>query len=62
MVDISIENYENMRVYMIPIPNEKLFWIGMTNVQINLGVKSMSGIVRKAIHDIFETKIPEIAN
>ena len=58
MVDISVENYKNAGVYIIPIPNEELFWAGMTDVQIRLGIKNMSNFVKKKIHGLFETKNP----
>ena len=58
MVDISVENYKNSAVYMTPIPNEELFWVRMTDVQIKLSVKNMSDLVRKEIHGILETKNP----
>ena len=47
MVDISVEKYKNAKVCTIRVSNEKLFWVGMYDVQEGIGVKNMSDLVRK---------------
>ena len=39
MVDISVEIYQNARVYTITIRNRELFWVRIIDVQRRLGIK-----------------------
>ena len=58
MVNISVKNYQNARVYIIITPNRELFWVKMIDVQRGLGIKNKSYTVKKEIHGIFENKNP----
>ena len=58
MLDISVENYANVRVYAIKIVNTELFWVKMNDVQKELGIKNIFYLVRKEIHGIFTTRNP----
>ena len=60
MVDISIEKYTNKST--IKVNNKKLFWVRMSDVQEEIGVKNMSDLVRKVIWGIFRTKIQQKIN
>ena len=58
MVVITIENCTNAKVHTIKVRNRKLFWIRMIDIQNGLGLKTMSDLVRKEIHGIFNTNNP----
>ena len=58
MVVITIENCTNAKVHTITVGNRKLFWTKMIDIENGLGLKNISDIVRKEIHDIFETNNP----
>ena len=58
MVDISVEKYKSAKVFTIRMGNKKLFLVRMYTVQERIGVKNMSGLVRKEIRGIFRTKNP----
>ena len=58
MVDISVEKYTDAKICTITVGNKELFWVRMHDLQKGLGVKNMSDLVRKEIHDIFESKNP----
>ena len=58
MVIITFKNCLNARVHIVTVGNRKLFWIKMIDIQNGLGLKNMSDLVRKEIHDIFNTNNP----
>ena len=58
MVNVTVKNYQNARVYIIIIPNRELFWVRMIDVQGGLGIKNKSDTVKKEIHGMFENKNP----
>ena len=39
--------------------NKKELWLKICHIQVELGVKNMSDLVRKEIYGIFNTKIPQ---
>ena len=48
---ISIEGYENAKVICLKNKNGEL-WVGMKEIGVGLGVKSISDLVLKEIHGI----------
>ena len=58
MVIISTKDYNNAEVSTITITNKTYFWVRMIDVQNGLDTKNLSDLVRKEIHDIFETEMP----
>ena len=56
MVVITIQKCTNAEVHTITVGNRELFWVRMIDVQKELGIKNISGLVRKYIQGIFETK------
>ena len=52
---ISIEGYENAKVICLKNKNGEL-WVGMKEIGVGLGVKSISDLVLKEIHGICEKK------
>ena len=56
MVVITIQKCTNAEVDTITVGNRELFWVRMIDVQKELGIKNISGLVRKYIQGIFETK------
>ena len=59
MVIITVKNCLNARVHIVTVGNRKLFWIKMIHIQNGLGLKNMSDLVRKEIHDTFNTNNPK---
>ena len=53
---ISIEGYENAKVICLKNKNGEL-WVGMKEIGVGLGVKSISDLVLKEIQGIYEKKI-----
>ena len=41
MLNISVENYKNEKVYAITIDNRELFWVKMKVVKKGLGIKNL---------------------
>ena len=52
---ISVEGYENAKVICLKNKNGEL-WVGMKEIGVGLGVKSISDLVLKEIHGICEEK------
>ena len=50
---ISIEGYENAKVICLKNKNGEL-WVGMKEIGVGLGVKSISDLVLKEIHGTCE--------
>ena len=55
---ISAEGYKNAGVHCLKIRKTDELWVGMKDVgvKVRLGVKSISGLVLKEIHGIYEKK------
>ena len=47
MVVITVQFYAEARVHKIKVGNKKLFWVKMTDVQKELGLKNMPDLVKK---------------
>ena len=60
MVNISIKNYSNSKVYTITIVNKELFWVRIKDVKKVLGIKNISDLVRKEINGVYCTKNPTV--
>ena len=58
MLNISVENYKNEKVYAITIDNRELFWVKMKVVKKGLGIKNISDSVKKEIFGVYGTKNP----
>ena len=58
MLGASVENFKNAEVYTIIIGNRKSVLVRMKDVKKKLGIKSISDLERKEIHDIYDTKNP----
>ena len=53
---ISVEAYKNAGVHCLKIKKTDKLWLGMKDVGVVLGVKSISDLVLKEIHGIHEKK------
>ena len=53
---ISAEGYKNAGVHCLKIRKTDELWVGMKDVGVGLGVKSISDLVLKEIRGIFEKK------
>ena len=53
---ISAEGYKNANVHCLKIRKTDELWVGMKDVGVELGVKSISDLVFKEIHGTFEKK------
>ena len=53
---ISVEAYKNAGVHCLKIKETDKLWLGMKDVGVVLGVKSISDLVLKEIHGIYEKK------
>ena len=53
---ISAEGYKNAGIYCLKITKTDELWIGMKDVGVELGVKSISDFVSKGICGIYEKK------
>ena len=49
---ISAEGYKNAGVHILIIKTTGEIWVSMKNVHNGLGVKNMSDLILKEIHDI----------
>ena len=58
MLNISVENYKNEKVYAITIDNRELFWVKMKVVKKGLSIKNISDLVKKEIFGVYGTKNP----
>ena len=58
LVYISPEKYADAKGNTRTVTHKELFWVRMCDVQLGLGIKNMSDLVRKEIHGIFATKNP----
>ena len=56
MVVITVEAYQNARVYTITVKNKDFFWLKMKDVQDRLGINNISDLLRKEICGRFGTK------
>ena len=56
MVVITVEAYENAKVYTITMKNKQLFWVKMMDVPKGLSSKNIHDLARKEVCGIFETK------
>ena len=59
---MSAKGYENAGVNLLKIEETDELWVGMKDVGVGLGVKSISGLVLKKIHGICEKKINKRRN
>ena len=59
---MSAKGYENAGVNLLKIEKTDELWVGMKDVGVGLGVKSISGLVLKEIHGICEKKINKRRN
>ena len=59
---MSAKGYENAGVNLLKIEETDELWVGMKDVRVGLGVKSISGLVLKEIHGICEKKINKRRN
>ena len=55
MVATTVEAYQNARVHTITVKNKKFFRVKIVDVQNGLGLKCMSGLIRREICGIYET-------
>ena len=53
---ISAEGYKNAGVHCLKIRKTDELWVGMKDVGVGLGVKSISDLVLKEIRGIYEKK------
>ena len=53
---ISAEGYKNANVHCLKIRKTDELWVGMKDVGVGLGVKSISDLVLKEICGIYEKK------
>ena len=53
---ISAEGYKNANVHCLKIRNTDELWVGLKDVGVGLGVKSISDLVLKEIRGIYEKK------
>ena len=53
---ISAEKYKNAGVHCLEIRKNDELWVGMKDVRVGLGVKSISDLVFKKIRGISEKK------
>ena len=53
---ISAEGYKNVGVHCLKIRKTDELWVGMKDVGVGLGVKSISDLVLKEIRGIYEKK------
>ena len=53
---ISVEAYKNAGVHCLKIKKTDKLWLGMKDVGVVLGVKSIFDLVLKEIHVIYEKK------
>ena len=53
---MSAKGYEDAGVNLLKIEETDELWVGMKDVGVGLGVKSISGLVLKEIHGICEKK------
>ena len=53
---ISAEGYKNANVHCLKIRKTDELWVGMKDVGVGLGVKSISDLVLKEIRGIYEKK------
>ena len=56
MVAITVQAYKNAEVHTITVKNKKLFWVKMSDVQKELGIKGIYDLARKETCGIFEDK------
>ena len=54
----SAEGYKNVKVDFLTIKTTSEIWVSMKDVGNGIGVKNISDLVLKEIHDICETKNP----
>ena len=57
---ISAEGYKNANVHCLKIRKTDELWVGMKDVGVGLGVKSISDLVLKEIRGIYEKKKKEL--
>ena len=55
---ISVEGYNNGKVYFLTITTASEIWVSMKDVGSGMGVKNISNLVLKEIYGICETKHP----
>ena len=53
---ISTEGYKNANVHCLKIRKTDEIWVGMKDVGVGLGVKSISDLVLREIRGIYEKK------
>ena len=53
---LSAEGYKNAGVHCLKITKTDELWVGMKDVGVGLGVKSISDLVLKEIRGIYEKK------
>ena len=58
IVVITVQNYVDAEFHTTTLRNRELFWVKVIDIQNGRGIKNISDLVRKEIHDIFETKNP----
>ena len=58
IVVITVQNYADAEFHTTTLRNRELFWVKVIDIQNGRGIKNISDLVRKEIHDIFETKNP----
>ena len=46
VVVIIVEGYKNTEVHTITVGNKELLWVKMIDVQIGLGIKNISDLVK----------------
>ena len=56
IVVITVEAYQHAAIHTITVKNKDYFWVKMIDVRNKLGVKSISGLLRKEIQGKFGTK------
>ena len=53
---ISKEGYKNAKVHQLVVPRTGKIWTSMKDVGSSVGVRNISDLVLKEIHDIIKTK------
>ena len=56
---ISAKQYKNAGAHCLKIKQTDELWVGMKDVWVGLGVKSISDLVLKEIYGIYEKKTKE---
>ena len=57
---ISAEGYKNASVNFLTIKATSEIWVSMKDVESDIGVKNISGLVLKEIHGICKNKLMNI--